>query len=87
MTPPPPNLAKRVPLWRRAELLWITKNGIRMTGMPGAGPTHTDEELWSVVAFLEQLPKLSPAAFKALGKGTPVSMPTAPAGPGQPPGH
>jgi len=30
-----------------------------MTGMPAFGPTHKDEEIWSVVAFVQRLPKMS----------------------------
>jgi mono/diheme cytochrome c family protein len=32
--PPPPDLAKTVPLFSPAELFWIVKHGIKMTGMP-----------------------------------------------------
>jgi mono/diheme cytochrome c family protein len=45
--------------WTAAELFWITKHGIKMTGMPAWGPTHTDEEIWALVAFLEKLPHLT----------------------------
>ena len=45
--------------WSSAELFWIAKNGIRMTGMLAFGPTHKDEEIWSVVAFVQRLPKMS----------------------------
>ncbi len=40
-------------------LFWIVKHGIKMTGMPAWGETHTDEELWDVVAFLQKLPELN----------------------------
>jgi mono/diheme cytochrome c family protein len=42
------------------ELFWIAKNGIRMTGMPAFGPTHSDQEIWQIVSFVRHLPKLSP---------------------------
>lgn len=41
------------------ELFWILQNGIRMTGMPAFGPTHKDEEIWKMVAFLRHLPELT----------------------------
>lgn len=42
------------------EIFYIVKNGIRMTGMPAFGPTHSDEEIWKIVAFVRHLPKLTP---------------------------
>lgn len=52
--------------WSDAELYWIIKNGIEHTGMIALGPTHGDEELWSVSAFVRQLPTMSPADYKAM---------------------
>jgi len=48
------------------ELFWVTKNGIQMTGMPAWGPTHSDEEIWAIVAFIPQLSKLTPAQYQAM---------------------
>lgn len=59
LNPRPPNLARSVRRWNAAEIFWIVKHGVRMTGMPAFGPTHDDEELWNIVAFVEQLPKVS----------------------------
>jgi len=41
------------------ELFWTIKNGIRMSGMPAFGPTHSDEELWHIVSFVRHLPQLT----------------------------
>src|SRR5262245_4431884 len=48
--PPPPDLAKTAPLYTPAELFWIVKHGIKMTGMP-AWSNHSDDELWATVGF------------------------------------
>ena len=48
------------------ELFWITKNGVKMTGMPAFGPTHTDDEIWAIVAFMKKLPSLDSAAYADL---------------------
>ena len=56
--PPPPDLAKTAPLYSPAELFWIVKHGIKMTGMP-AWSDHSDDELWATVGFLEKLPGMS----------------------------
>jgi mono/diheme cytochrome c family protein len=66
LNPPPPKLSDAAQRWSRAELFWIVKNGIKMTGMPAFGPTHSDEELWLVVAFLQRLPNISPEEFKEM---------------------
>lgn len=42
-----------------AELFWVTRNGIRMTGMPAWGPTHSDDELWALVALMTRFPDFS----------------------------
>lgn len=56
--PRPPNLANSVKLYTPAELFWIVKHGIRMTGMPSWGD-HSDDELWATVAFIEKLPGMT----------------------------
>ena len=48
------------------ENFWVTKNGIRMTGMPAFGPTHSDAELWAITAFLQRLPDLSAEEYAAM---------------------
>ncbi|HEY2070319.1 MAG TPA: cytochrome c [Rhizomicrobium sp.] len=49
-----------------ARQFWIIKHGIKMTGMPAWGTTHTDEEIWNMVALLQKLPHLTPAQYRAL---------------------
>ncbi len=66
MNPPPPPLAAVVEDWTPAELFWITKNGIKMTGMPAFGPNNSDQEIWSIVAFLQKLPDVTPEQYQAM---------------------
>jgi len=68
--PEAPDLAKAVPDWTPAQLFWITKNGIKFSAMPAWGPTHSDEKIWDIVAFLEKLPKLSPADYQKMQANT-----------------
>ena len=63
--PPPPDLANSAPLYTPAELFWIVKHGIKMTGMP-AWSDHSDDELWATVAFLEKLPGMSEQDYAKL---------------------
>jgi len=71
LNPEPPDLAKRAEQMSSAELFWVIKNGIRMTGMPAWGPSHKDTELWSIVAFVKTLPNMSSDDYQALDQQTP----------------
>ena len=53
--------------WRPRELYWITRHGIRMSGMPAWGQRLADDDLWALVAYVALwLPRLSPADHTAL---------------------
>jgi mono/diheme cytochrome c family protein len=45
---------------------WVIKNGIKLTGMPAWGASHSDDEIWSLVAFINQLGKLSATEYQKL---------------------
>lgn len=47
-----------------AEIYWIVKHGIKMTGMPAFGPTHEEKELWGLVALAEEIPEMSPEQYR-----------------------
>lgn len=59
LNPPAPYLAEVAKEIDPKELFWITKNGIRMTGMPAWGKTHSDEKIWAIVAFIKKLPQIT----------------------------
>ncbi len=42
-------------------IYYITKHGVRLTGMPAWGRHLKDEEIWKLAAFLSRLRKLPPA--------------------------
>jgi mono/diheme cytochrome c family protein len=51
---------------------WIIKHGIKASGMPAWGPTHDDQRIWNMVAFLQRLPDLSAAQYQILtARGNP----------------
>ena len=52
--------------WNDRELFWIIKNGIKMSGMPSFGKTHSDEQIWEIVAFTKHLSALSPRDYEHL---------------------
>ncbi len=63
--PQPPDLTKT----KRADpaqTFWIIKHGIKMSAMPAWGATHDDARMWAMVAFLQQLPRLTPQQYQIL---------------------
>ncbi len=66
LNPSAPDLAESAQDMTPQELFWVTKNGVRMTGMPAWGLTHSDDKLWSVVAFIEKLPGMSGIEYDSL---------------------
>ncbi|MCW7538614.1 c-type cytochrome [Aquabacterium sp. A7-Y] len=63
LQPLPGPLVDAARRWRPRELYWITRHGIKMSGMPAWQYRMDERELWSVVAFLNALPGLSPADY------------------------
>lgn len=70
LNPPPPSLGSEESDTPDGELFWVTKHGIRLTSMPAFGPTHTDEEIWKIVAFVRHLPDLTPEEKTVLVEAT-----------------
>ena len=65
MHPDPPDLKELAPDRTPAQLFWVIKNGINMTGMPSFGAIDVpDQEIWSIVAFVKKLPAVSDDDFK-----------------------
>ena len=59
MNPTPPDLNEEAEEFSPQELHWILSNGIKMAGMPALSPTHGEEEILEIVAFLQHLPAMS----------------------------
>lgn len=55
LNPPAPELTRIGEHWGKAELFWIIKHGIRMTGMPAFGGRLSDDEIWATVLVLSDL--------------------------------
>jgi mono/diheme cytochrome c family protein len=76
-----PNLYPKTPDMRLAQtqnltdgdLFYIITNGVRMTGMPGWGPSHSAEDTWKLVLFIRHLPQMSPAELKEMTQYNPKS--------------
>jgi Cytochrome C oxidase, cbb3-type, subunit III len=86
--PDPPDLKEVAKERAPQALFWVIKNGINMTGMPSFGAVEVpDREIWSIVAFVKQMPSVSDADFKAwtAPAATPAPAPGTPAAPSPPP--
>ena len=73
--PNPPDLAETIRRWNSGQLFWIVKNGVKMTGMPAFGPTHGDDQIWNIVAFVQRLPGMSADDYKAMEETSSESRP------------
>jgi len=69
MYPQPPDLT-RVHIDPQVAF-WAIKHGIKMSAMPAWGASHDDAKIWSLVAFLQKLPSMSPAQYKAIVANAP----------------
>ena len=63
MQPLPGPLVDAGRRWKPQEMYWITRHGIKMSGMPAWEFRLPDDDIWAVVAFLGKLPALSPKDF------------------------
>lgn len=66
MYPRPPNLGEMASHHPPTYLFWAIKHGIKMTGMPAWSETHSDEELWDIVTFIDTLPRITPEQYERL---------------------
>lgn len=48
------------------QQFWVIKHGVMASGMAAFGPTHNDERIWAIVAFLQKLPELSPEQYQVI---------------------
>ena len=76
MTPSPANLVYTAREWPPAEVFWVVKEGIKMTGMPAWKHRMADEDIWAIVGFMRELPALSPQEYRA--RSAPRAAPAEP---------
>jgi mono/diheme cytochrome c family protein len=68
ISPPiPPLTSKSVQAYSDGQLYWVIKNGLWPSGMPAAKGILTDDEMWSMVVYIRNLPPAGslgePAAY------------------------
>ncbi|MEO6975816.1 MAG: cytochrome c [Gallionella sp.] len=62
--PQPPNLSKVIV--NPGKAFWVIKHGLKMSAMPAWGMSHDDATIWSMVAFLQKMPEMTPAQYKEI---------------------
>lgn len=62
--PSPPDLTRDAV--GAAEAFWVIKHGIKASGMAAWGKSMDDEYIWNMAAFLQVLPELDEAEYRAI---------------------
>jgi len=60
LNPPAPQLIDSIPDDDDAWLFWVSKHGVRMSGMPTWDAILSDDEMWKIIAFIKHSDKLPP---------------------------
>jgi mono/diheme cytochrome c family protein len=55
-----PQIIRRIPGDPDWHVFWVTKTGIRWTGMAAWGKTMKDDDIWRIITFIKHSDKLSP---------------------------
>jgi mono/diheme cytochrome c family protein len=77
LNPTPPDLQEAAGDWKPGEVYWIIEHGIKMTGMPAFGKTHSPEQLTNITAFVVKMPTMTVEEYMRLkGTGPTTSMPS-----------
>lgn len=75
MSPRPQYLPAVVGQFSDDELFWIVRHGVKLSAMPAWPAAKRSDEIWSVVAFLRQLPRMPEARYRQLAYGDPFLPP------------
>lgn len=76
MQPVPGPLVDASGRWKPHELYWITRHGIKMSGMPAWEARLDEADTWAIVAFLVRLPGLDARAYRELTAAAPGAADT-----------
>jgi mono/diheme cytochrome c family protein len=80
LNPEPPDILDAKRRNDPAEVFWIVKNGVKMSGMPSFGKTQPDPQIWAIAAFLHSSRGISDEKYRELtgtAAGQPVVAPKA----------
>jgi mono/diheme cytochrome c family protein len=65
--PHAPNLAQ-ADIRDPRKAFWTIKHGIKMSAMPAWGKSLDDATIWEIVAFVRQMPVMSPETYQQLSR-------------------
>ena len=68
--PPIPQLPVVGTTYTEAQIFWVAKHGIRLSGMFANGKWDSDQKLWTVAAYIKRLKSLPPRVREELAKPT-----------------
>lgn len=69
--PPIPQLLETGTTYTEAQIFWVAKHGIRLSGMFANGKWDSDEKLWAVAAYLKRVKSLPRNVEQQLAKPEP----------------
>jgi mono/diheme cytochrome c family protein len=78
LRPAPANLANTALEWVPAQIYWAITNGLKLTGMPAWEFRLTDDEIWSIVAYVRRMPYEAPRRFREALVASGLSTPSTP---------
>ena len=64
--PPAPQFPLVGTQYSQNEVFWIAKHGIRRTGMGAQADSYSDQQLWTLAAFIVRMPNLPPAVLSEI---------------------
>lgn len=68
LNPAAPQLPTVGTEYSEAEIFWVAKHGIRRTGMFANGVWDTDQQLWTLAAYIRRIRNLPPQVAEELKK-------------------
>lgn len=63
---PPPEFAHVGTQYSEPELFWVVKHGIRRSGMSAYASFYSDQQVWQLAEFVQQMNNLPPAVFDSI---------------------
>jgi mono/diheme cytochrome c family protein len=69
--PPIPQLPETGTTYTEAQIFWVAKHGIRLSGMFANGKWDSDEKLWTVAGYIKRIKSLPPNVEQKLVKPEP----------------
>jgi mono/diheme cytochrome c family protein len=66
MTPAPANLVGTARSWKPAEMFWVVRHGVKMSGMPAWQYRMSDDEIWDTVAFVSAMVRMTARDYAAI---------------------